>query len=483
MMIARVTLWMGHRQVMDMYGEAESPLPLVSLPGVRQADALRVAWPQVDAIIGNPPFLGGGQLRGTLGGDYVEWLGKQFDTGIRDLCTYWFRKAQDHMAPGQRAGFVGTNSIPQNMGREASLDYVVANGGIITDAVCSQKWPGEAKVHVSIVNWVKSPSDRPERFELDGEPVLGITSSLRPVGTDDWSALALDSNKGRCFEGPSPKSSGLIIKAEVALSLRSRADADYSGVVKPYLTARDIADSPTQTASRWTIDFGLMPLETAMKYPAALDIVRRDVRPEREKNNRKTYRDLWWIFAEPRRGMRSALKGLPRYAAAAGHSKRLVITWIDARTLASNATDVFAFDDDYSMGILLSRAHDAWAWAQSSTLKGDLRYTPTTVFATFPWPEPTDPQRDKIAAASAALYERRSALCIEHNVGLTKLYNLMDEGGFQDLKKLHKDLDETVADAYGWPKSIAQDGPELVRRLRALNRDIVEGKHPYSPFE
>ncbi len=145
-------------------------------------------------------------------------------------------------------------------------------------------------------------------------------------------------------------------------------------------------------------------------------------------------------------------------------------------------TDVFAIDDDYSMGILLSRAHDAWAWAQSSTLETRLRYTPTTVFETFPWPEPADAQRSAIAAASAALYGRRSALCLEHTMGLTKLYNLMDEGGFQDLKKLHKELDEAVAEAYGWPKSVAQDGAELVRRLRALNRDIVEGKRPYAPF-
>jgi len=481
-MIARVTLWMGHRQVMDMYGEAESPLPLVSLPGVRQADALRVAWPQVDAIIGNPPFLGGGQLRATLGGDYVEWLRREFGTGLRDLCTYWFRKAHDVTQPGHRVGFVGTNSISQNLGRAASLQYIVDHGGVITDAVSSQKWPGEAKVHVSIVNWVKSPGDRSARFDLDGKPVLGITSSLRPAGADDWRPSVLDANKGKCFEGPSPKSKGLVIAEDVALALRSRDDADYTEVVKPYLTARDIAESPSQTASRWAIDFGLMPLEAATKYPAALDIVRRDVKPEREKNNRKTYRDLWWIFAEPRRAMRASIAGLPRFAAAAGHSKRMAVAWIDAGTLASNATDVFAFDDEYSMGILLSRAHDAWAWAQSSTLETRLRYTPTTVFETFPWPEPTDAQHSTIAAASAALYERRSALCIEHNMGLTKLYNLMDEGGFQDLKKLHKGLDEAVAEAYGWPKSVAQDNAELVRRLRALNHDIVEGKRPYAPF-
>ncbi|GAA1807880.1 hypothetical protein [Agromyces neolithicus] len=143
---------------------------------------------------------------------------------------------------------------------------------------------------------------------------------------------------------------------------------------------------------------------------------------------------------------------------------------------------VFAFDDDHSMGVLLSRARDAWAWARSSTLKGDLRYSPTTAFATFPWPDPTPAQREAVAAASVALYAKRSELCVEHGLGLTKLYNLMDEGGFTELAALHKQLDEAVAAAYGWPKSVAQQPTELVARLNELNRRIAEGELAYAPF-
>ena len=135
------------------------------------------------------------------------------------------------------------------------------------------------------------------------------------------------------------------------------------------------------------------------------------------------------------------------------------------------------------MGILFSRAHDACAWARSSTLKGDLRYTPTTAFMTFPWPAPvTLEQRAAVAAASVALYERRSALCLEHNIGLTKLYNLMDDGAFADLVGLHKRLYEAVAATCGWPRFVAQDPVELVARLTQLNRDITEDTRPYAPF-
>jgi len=171
-LIARVTLWMGHRQMVDRFGEAEPVLPLVDLSSIRVADALSTQWPETDAIVGNPPFHGASHVRGAFGDQYVDWLKSAFGVGVKDFCTYWFRKTHDHLLPGQRAGLVGTNSVSQNLGRSASLDYITSNGGTITDAVSSQKWPGEAKVHVSLVNWAKQDYEGP--FILDGVAVSGI---------------------------------------------------------------------------------------------------------------------------------------------------------------------------------------------------------------------------------------------------------------------------------------------------------------------
>ena len=79
------------------------------------------------------------------------------------------------------------------------------------------------------------------------------------------------------------------------------------------------------------------------------------------------------------------------------------------------------------------------------------------MFATFPWPDPVDEAtRQKVATAASALYQRRSALCVEHNIGLTKLYNQMDDGAFADLAALRNALDTAVAEAYGWPKNGAR---------------------------
>jgi hypothetical protein len=470
-MIARVVLWMGHRQVIDLYGEAEPPLPLVSLPGVRSADALQASWPEVDAIIGNPPFLGSQLLRSALGGPYLVWLEKEFGVGVKDLCVYWFRKAHKSLKPGQRAGLVGTNSISQNRARGASLEYIIAHGGVITDAVSSQKWPGEAKVHVSIVNWVKDPAVQPVSAILDGESVDGVTASLTAAGESSWEPQALADNRGRCFQGPIPVGDGFVLQSQEADALLSREDAEYARVVKQYVIGDDLANRVDQSPSRWIIDFAAVPLEEATKYPAALDIVRARVKPEREVNRDRGFREKWWQFGRPRGEMRKALDGQSRFIAGTATGKRLILCWQDRAVCPSNLVNVFAFDDDYSMGVLLSRAHDAWAWARSSTLETRLRYTPTTVFETFPWPRATEGQRKTIASASQALHDRRSVLCLEHNMGLTKLYNLMDEGGFQDLKALHRALDESVVEAYGWPKAVAQEGDELVRRLTELNRE------------
>lgn len=482
-LIARVTLWMGHRQMMDRYGPAEPALPLVDLSGIRAADALRTPWPEADAIIGNPPFLGSQLLREQLGGDYVEWLKTEFGVGVKDLCVYWFRKAHDALAPGHRAGLVGTNSISQNRAREASLEYIVKHGGVITDAVSTQKWPGDAKVHVSIVNWVKEPTVSVDRFEIDGYAVAGITSSLTEGTGSENEPERLAQNAGRCFQGSIPVGSGFLVEPSIAAAMFEDPSADYRRVVRPYLSGEDIAERPDQSPARWVIDFADMPLETASRWTSALDIIRTRVKPARDKNHQKSRRENWWQFGVRAMGMREATFGLPRWVGSLAFGKRLLLSWNDPWTCPSGKIYVFAFADDYSMGVLLSTAHSSWAWRRGATLKADLSYTPSTVFETFPWPDPvTVAQRDAIAAASKALYECRSALCLEHNIGLTKLYNLMDEGGFADLRALHKTLDEAVAAAYGWPKSVAQDPKELVSRLTDLNRAISLGERAYSPF-
>jgi hypothetical protein len=479
--LARVTLWMAHKLAVDELDIDESTLPLVNLSGIQTGDALRLPWPRANVIIGNPPFHGSQNLRRVLGNEYVDWLADTYKIGIKDYCVYWFRKAHDHLPAGGRAGLVGTNSVSQNRARGASLNYIVEHDGVLTSAVSTQDWPGTAAVDVSIVNWIKKPAEPAERFLLDGQEVEGINTALRESTIPLADVPPLAGNKDRAFQGPTPCGKGFIVSDDEAKALLR--DARYREVVRPFLVGDDIADHPNQKPSRWVIDFGMMPLEEARKYPDALRIVEERVKPIRMTNNRESYRRYWWRFCEPRPKLRSKLAGRTRFIAGNRVGKRFFCAWIESWTLASEQTIAFTFDDDYAMGVLLSNTHLQWARAQSSTLEDRWRYTPTSAFDTFPWPpEPSTRQRSDIAAWAAKIIQRRSDLCQEETVGLTKLYNLVDDGAYADLAKLHRSLDEAVAAAYGWPKTVAHDAKQTNPRLLALNEAIRDGATHYAPF-
>ncbi len=306
--LARVTLWMGHRLAVEELGLDERTLPLADLSGLVNGDALRTPWPRADAIIGNPPYHGSQNLRKVLGDERVKWLAEQFGV-VQDLVVYWFRRAADQMQDGAHAGFVATNSVSQGRARASSLNYVVEKGGIITDAVSRQKWPGEAVVNVSIVNWVQRPAQRPERFLLDGREVVGISTRLQESLLTIEEYQVLDANLGRSFQGPIPAGS-FYLTVEEATALRAFEDADYTDVVRPYLVGDDITEEPVQAPRRFVIDFGFRPLEEAERWPAAMALVRERVKPERDSNRDRGFREQWWRFGRPRGEMRRALAPL-----------------------------------------------------------------------------------------------------------------------------------------------------------------------------
>jgi type II restriction/modification system DNA methylase subunit YeeA len=203
----------------------ESPLPLDNLDKqIQCADALFTEWPKADAIVGNPPYLGSRFIPQELGHDYTNKLYARFPgiPKMADFCTHWFRLAHDVLPEGGRAGLVGTNTVRQNETREASLDYIVENGGTITEAVATQVWSGEAAVHVSIVNWVKGDDlGKKHIITQQGdstdspwitEEVPTIPSTLR-TGTDVTSALSLTANlqHKRVYQGQKPNHQGFFL--------------------------------------------------------------------------------------------------------------------------------------------------------------------------------------------------------------------------------------------------------------------------------
>ena len=481
--LARVTMWMGHKLAVDELDLEERVLPLVDLSGIRRGDALRLEWPIADVIIGNPPYHGSQRLRRELGDEYVEWLRSEFGIGVKDYAVYWFRKAHERLGSGGRAGLVATNSISQNRNRVPSLEWICQTGGVITNAISTQDWTGEAAVDVSIVNWVKNPSNVPTAVVLDGVQVDEITPALRSPESDVATAVPLKQNRGRSFQGPQPVGAGFVLDDVEAAELLQLSDANYREVVRPYLVGDDLANDPGQQPTRYIIDFGLRTLEEAMSYPRALKIVRERVKPFRDNNRRRVRREKWWLLGELVPAMRTALAPLPRFIAGMAQGKRIFFAWQDPWTCPSNLTNVFAFADDFSMGVVSSKIHHEWARAQSSTLEDRFRYTPTSAFETFPWPTPSAAQREAVASTARQLIDRRRAVCSEWQIGLTTLYNELEDGAYADLRALHRDLDEAVAESFGWPRSAASAVRESNRLLLELNRRIAAGEVPYRPFE
>ena len=476
--IAKTTLWMTHAIESRRHGLAEPVLPLPSLTSLVCADSLKTEWPSTDAVIGNPPFHGDRNLRKVVGDEYIDWLKQEFGVGVKDHCVYFFIKTGRELKPGQRAGLVTTNTIAQAKSRDAALAPIMATGSTITDAISSKPWSGQAKVFVSIVCWQKDPSENDHYF-LDGKEVSGITPSLTE-GLSHREAVKLLGNKSRCFQGFLTRGMGFVLSPEEASTLIAKGGDSYRQVVAPFINGEDMVRRQNQDPSRWVIDMADMPLEiAATRFPLALDILRERVLPERQHDPEQMKR--WWQFWNTRMGMRTALEPLPRFATSSRVGKRLILVWAEPIWRPSDACNVFAFDDDYNFGICTSKLHELWARANGSSLKGDLRYTPSTVFETFPFPKPNEPQRARISAAAQNIIPLRRAACDSIGAGLTKVYNLMDDGGFVELKRAHRELDLAVADAYGWDAAMLDDPVRLLDALFDLNAQCATDPN-YAPF-
>ena len=519
--LARVSVWIGEIQWMRRNGFAGSRDPILKpLDTIECRDAVlspegeEPEWPAADVVIGNPPFLGGKLLIATLGEGYVSSLFGAYERRVpaeADLVCYWFLKAGEHVEAGKaiRVGLVSTNSLRGGANRRA-LQAAIRNCQLF-EAWSDEPWVVDgAAVRVSMVCFSRAYDESMPERRLDGRPVEEIYADLTArrdgVGIDATRARGLFRNEGVAFMGDT-KGGPFDVPGEQAREWlnaprnpNGRPDSD---VLKPWMNGMDIT---RRQAGKWIVDFGWrMTREEAALYEAPFRHVQAHVYPVRQNNRRDAYRVNWWRHVEPRQGMWQALGGMSRYIATPTVAKHRLFVWLDARVCPDHQLIVIARNDDTTFGILHSRFHEAWSLRLGTSLgKGnDPRYTPTTTFETFPFPEglspdipaseyADDPRAIAVAEAARYLVELRdrwlnppewvewidepmpgypkrpmprdAAAAKElRKRTLTNLYNTRP----QWLSDAHATLDAAVAAAYGWDTGIS--GEEALQELLALN--------------
>lgn len=545
--LAKVTLSMAKKLTTEefnkftkqnrFYDETEDPLPFDNLDNnFIQGDALFVEWPKADVIIGNPPYQSKNKMQEEFGAEYVNRLRENYPNvdGRSDYCVYWFRKAHDELEMEGRAGLVGTNTIRQTFSRKSGLDYIVSNDGIITEAISSMPWAGSAVVHVSIVNWIKTKKPqlnmkrlRQKLGETGNEPweeyeLSEISSSLSPK-YDVTKAQKIHINilSEACFQGQTHGHEGFLLNFQERERLVQLNPA-IKEVTFPYLIAEELIGTLDSLPTRYVIDFGQRDLYSSKKYKEVFDIIEKKVLTDRQaafekeksrnfdaisknpnakvNHHHEHFLDRWWQLSYAREKLINRISAINRFIVCGQVTKRPIFEFISSNIRPNAALIAFPLNDDYSFGILQSCFHWEWFKATCSSLKDDPRYTSSTVFDSFPWPQwgiteswkdPDDVESfddmiekaERVAIFGRELREVRNKLKFENKCSLRELYRDMEKPGKNPLKMAHDNLDKAVREIYSFePKKKPEDELRLLYKLNLKCSALeMDGKNIFGP--
>jgi hypothetical protein len=410
------------------------------------------AVPGFDAIIGNPPFLGGQKISGVLGHDYLAYL-QTWDgrsaKGSCDLAARFLLRADALLGPCGQLGYVTTNTLLEGDTLTVGLLQLEARGWTVRRGVSPHPWPS-ASANLSIIEIWASKTQVDAEPVLDGEAVPKLGVDLQPYLRETGRPQPLDENEGIVFVGSYILGIGFTLGIEEAKRLIDE-DPRNNDVLFPYVIGADINRRPDISGSRWVINFHDWLLEQAKEYAPLIDRVRRLVKPERDRNNRAARREYWWRYAERAPDLYETIDGLDHVLAICRVGDVLLPVRVSTGAVFSIECAVFALDDFASLAVLSASAHQAWAIRYTSTMETRLRYAPSDVFLTFPRPAATT----ELTELGEALDAQRRAVMLSRALGLTKLYNQVHDPTIADpailrLRDLHEQIDLAVLAAYGW---------------------------------
>jgi hypothetical protein len=531
--IAELVLWIGHLQlhfrnngstprepILEAFHNIKCvdallrwdgyPLPKVSGGKETYSNPRRPDWPEADFIVGNPPFVGGKDIRARMGSGYAEalWKAHAHMNESADFVMYWWdRSAEILRKPKSRLkrfGFVTTNSISQVFQRRVMERHLSDKKPLsIVMAIPDHPWTkvtrDSAAVRIAMTVAEAGKKDgrlmevtAEEGVETDSPVILfaekdGKINSDLTVGVDVTKAAPLKSNTRLSLRGMTYMGEGFILDSDQRQYFCSHGAA-YGEIIKPYLSGRDLVSRPRGV---FAVDlFGLTIDRVRDKLPQVYQHLLQTVKPTRDKDNRPSYRERWWVFAEPRQELRATTQDLTRYIGTSQTAKHRVFQFLDRDWLPDQTLVIIASSCAFVLGVVSSRMHLIWSQQQGGTLEDRPRYTNSRCFDPFPFPAATDAQKATIGAIAEELDVHRKRVLAEHDhLTLTGLYNVLErlragvkpadldpkerrifhDGLLLILKELHDKLDVAVAEAYGWPADLPEE--EVLARLVALNKE------------
>ena len=295
---------------------------------------------------------------------------------------------------------------------------------------------------------------------LDGKPVEKITAFLFHAGGNN-DPQKLIANEGKGFIGSYVLGMGFTFDDgnPDAISIAEmhrliEKDPRNQERIFPYIGGEEVNSSPTHAHDRYVINFGEMSEEEAREWPNLISIVEEKVKPARLKQNRDVRARYWWRFGETTPALFRAIESLDRVLFHANVSQNIAFAFLPADMVFAAPHNIFTFQTYAAFCVLQARSHEVWARFFGSSMKDDLRYTPSDCFETFPFPENWETNRE-LESIGQEYYEFRAALMIRNNQGLTATYNRFhdpeeDDADILKLRQLHTQMDTAVLTAYGW---------------------------------
>ena len=422
-----------------------------------------LAFPEImerggfDAFVGNPPFIGGRRIREILGDSYREVLYLIYlnSSGNADLSAFFFRRAFSILNKNGCFGLISTNTIAQGDTRQSGLQKILESGGMIYKANKDRKWPGLAAVSVCEV-FIRKNICKIESY-LDELPTSSINSFLTQERYE-ISPFSLSSNEGKSFQGTVVVGEGFVLSQDEA-KLIIDEDINNKKVIISYLNGEDVNDRPDVSPSRYVINFYDWNIDKARCYPSVFSIVEQKVKPVREQVRREAHKKYWWQYGDKRPALYLSIQSLNRVLVCVAISKYLNFVFVSNGYVYNQRLFVFSFDDSGHFCCLQSTFHELWTRKYASTLETRLSYVSSSCFDTFPFPK----KITQLCGVGEKYHLHRSTIMKHRQEGLTKTYNRFHDSketaaDIQKLRELHVEMDEAVAEAYGWQDLKLQHG-------------------------